>query len=60
MGKLKVTQTGSTIGRPQNQRVIIRTLGLGKLNRTVELPDNPCVRGMVKKVLHLVRVEEVS
>jgi len=59
-GKLRVTQTGSVIGRPEKQRVIIRTLGLGKMNRTVELPDNPCVRGMVKKVIHLVRVEEVS
>ena len=59
-GKLRVTQVGSTIGRPEKQRVIIRTLGLGKMHRTVELPDNPCVRGMVKKVIHLLKVEEVS
>lgn len=59
-GKLRVTQTGSTIGRPKKQSVIIRTLGLGKMHRTVELPDNPCVRGMVKKVIHLLKVEEVS
>jgi len=58
--KLKITQTGSGIGRPEKQRVILRTLGLTKMHKTVVLPDNPCVRGMVKKVIHLVRVEEVS
>jgi large subunit ribosomal protein L30 len=59
-GKLRITQTGSGIGRPKKYSVILRTLGLGKLHRTVELPDNPCVRGMVKKVIHLVKVEEVA
>ncbi len=59
-GKLKITQTGSGIGRPQNQRVVLKSLGLNKMHKTVVLPDNPCVRGMVKKVIHLVRVEEVS
>jgi len=59
-GKLKITQTGSGIGRPSKQKVILKTLGLGKMHRTVELPDNPSVRGMVKKVMHLVKVEEVS
>ncbi len=58
--KLKITQTGSWIGRPQKQRVIMKTLGLGKMHKTVVLPDNPCVRGMVKKVIHMVQVEEVS
>jgi large subunit ribosomal protein L30 len=58
--KLRITQTGSGIGRPEKFRVILRTLGLGKMHRTVELPDNPCVRGMVKKVIHLVKVEEVA
>jgi len=59
-GKLKITQVHSGISRPKKQQVILKTLGLGKLNRTVELPDNPCVRGMVKKVIHLLKVEEVS
>jgi large subunit ribosomal protein L30 len=58
-GKLRITQTGSGLGRPPKQRVILRTLGLGKMHRTVELPNNPAVRGMVKKVIHLVKVEEV-
>ncbi|NLH48627.1 MAG: 50S ribosomal protein L30 [Myxococcales bacterium] len=59
-GKLRITQTGSGIACPPKQRVILRTLGLGKMHRTVELPDNPCVRGMVKKIIHLLKVEEVS
>lgn len=59
-GKLLVTQIGSGIGRPKNQRVILRTLGLGKMHRTVEMPDNPCVRGMIKKIIHLLKVVEVS
>lgn len=59
-GKLRIKQTGSGIGRPHQQRVILRTLGLGRMHKTVELPDNPCVRGMVKKVIHLVQVEEES
>jgi len=59
-GKLRVTQIHSGIGRPEKQRVILRTLGLGKMNRTVELPNNPSVRGMVKKIIHLLKVEEVA
>jgi large subunit ribosomal protein L30 len=59
-GRLRITQIGSGIGRPQKQRVILKTLGLGKMHRTVEMPDNPCVRGMVKKIIHLLKVEEVS
>jgi len=58
--KLKVTQVGSTIGRPQKQRATIRELGLGKLHKTVVLDDTPAFRGMIKKVLHLVTVEVVD
>ena len=57
---LRVTQVRSGIGRPQNQRVILRTLGLGKMHRTVEHIDSPTIRGMIKKVIHLVAVEEVN
>jgi large subunit ribosomal protein L30 len=48
------------VGRPQNQRVILRTLGLRKMHQTVEHKDTPMIRGMIKKVIHLVTVEEVS
>ena len=54
---LKVTQTGSPIGRPKDQRATLVGLGLNKMNRTRELEDTPAVRGMIAKVRHLVRVE---
>lgn len=54
---IKVTQTGSAIGRPKNQRATLVGLGLNKMHKTRELEDTPAVRGMVKKVSHLVRVD---
>ncbi|MCH2546825.1 MAG: 50S ribosomal protein L30 [Alphaproteobacteria bacterium] len=57
-GKIKVTQTGSPIGRPAKQRATLRGLGLNKLRRSSELEDTPAVRGMIKTVHHLVQVEE--
>lgn len=57
-GKIKVTQTGSPIGRPADQRQTLMGLGLNKLHRTSELEDTPAVRGMINKVSHLIRVEE--
>jgi len=58
--KLKITLVKSFIGRPQKQRQILRGMGLGKLNRTVLLEDTPEIRGMIKKVNHLVFMEEVK
>ena len=59
MGKmLKIKKVKSEIGRPEKQRKILKGMGLVKLNRTVTLPDTPQVRGMIKKVIHLVSVEE--
>jgi len=57
---VKVTQTGSPIGRPKEQRATLKGLGLNKMNRTRELEDTPAVRGMINKVSHLVRVEEAG
>lgn len=57
-GKISVTQIGSPIGRPERQRATLVGLGLNKLHRTRELEDTPAVRGMLKKVHHLVKVEE--
>ena len=54
---VKVTQTGSPIGRPKDQRATLIGLKLNKMNRTSELEDTPAVRGMIDKVSHLVRVE---
>jgi large subunit ribosomal protein L30 len=56
--KIKVTQTGSPIGRTDDQRATLIGLGLNKLHRSRELVDTPEVRGMINKVQHLVRVEE--
>ena len=55
-----VTQTGSPIGRPKDQRETLKGLGLNKMHRTRELEDTPSVRGMINKVAHLVRVVEAS
>ena len=57
--KLKVTLVKSTIGAIPKHRKTVAALGLTKMHKTVELPDNPAVRGMVKQVCHLVKVEEV-
>ncbi len=58
--KLRITLKRSTIGRPPDQRATVRALGLRKLHQTVEKPNIPSIRGMVKKVIHLVEVEEVN
>ncbi len=54
---LKVTQIRSGIGRPSDQRLTLRGLGLTRMNRTVILNDTAAIRGMIRKVQHLVRVE---
>jgi large subunit ribosomal protein L30 len=58
--KLVITWTKSAIGYSQRQKDTIRGLGLLRLNQTVERPDTPEFRGMVAKVRHLVKVEEVA
>jgi large subunit ribosomal protein L30 len=58
--KLKVTQVRSGIGRPQDQRKTLKGLGLTKLNRAVVLNDTHPIRGMIRKVSHLVKVEPVE
>jgi large subunit ribosomal protein L30 len=56
--KIKVTLVKSMIGRPQKHRMVLRGLGLNKLNRTVEVDDTPSIRGMINKVSHLLKAEE--
>lgn len=55
---IKVTQIASPIGKPKDQRATLVGLGLNKLNKVSVLEDTPSVRGMIKKVQHLVKVEE--
>ena len=56
-GKLKVTQIRSGIGRPQDQRLTLRGLGLTRMHKSVVLNDTAPIRGMIRKVQHLVAVE---
>jgi large subunit ribosomal protein L30 len=58
-GVLRITLVRSTIGRPADQGRTVASLGLRKLNATVERPNNRSIRGMVTKIRHLVRVEEL-
>ncbi len=58
MAKVIITQTRSTIDRPERQKRTIQALGLGKINRSVELELTPQISGMIVKVNHLVSVKE--
>lgn len=59
-GTVKVTLVNSGLGRKKNQRETLIGLGLNRMHRTRELEDTPSVRGMIRTVSHLVRVEERS
>ena len=59
-GELRVTLVRSLIGYPENQRVTARGLGLRKINSSVVRPDNPEIRGMINKIIHVVKVEVIS
>ena len=59
MTDLKITLVRSCIGRSQKQRDNVRALGLRKLNSSVIRKDTPSIRGMINKVSHLLKVEEV-
>jgi large subunit ribosomal protein L30 len=60
MAKLKVTQVRSTNERPQDQRQTVRALGLRRIRHSVVHEDTPQIRGMVRKVNHLVDMEEID
>lgn len=59
-GKLRVEQTGSAIGRKDYQALCLKGLGLGKLHRVKEVEDTPSVRGLIRRVSHLVKVEDIK
>ncbi|KPK99920.1 MAG: 50S ribosomal protein L30 [candidate division Zixibacteria bacterium SM23_73_3] len=58
-GKLKITQVKSAIGYAKKQKQMVRALGIKKLYQSVEQKDTPQLRGMIEKVKHLLKVEEV-
>jgi large subunit ribosomal protein L30 len=60
MARLKVTQVRSVIDRPKDQKATVRALGLHRINDSVLQEDRPDIRGMIEKISHLVRVEEVK
>ena len=60
MGKIKVTQVRSIIDRPVRQKRTIEALGLGRPNWTKIHNDSPQIRGMIRKITHLVKVEEIK
>jgi large subunit ribosomal protein L30 len=60
MARLKVTQVRSVVDRPRDQKATVRALGLHRIRDSVLKEDRPEIRGMIAKVSHLVRVEEVE
>lgn len=56
--KLKITQIKSGIGYPRRTKDTLKALGITRMHQTVEKPDNPAVRGMIRRVRHLVEVEQ--
>ncbi|MEM1030182.1 MAG: 50S ribosomal protein L30 [Myxococcota bacterium] len=58
--ELRVTQTRSQIGSPEKIRKVLKGLGLGRIGKTVTVANTPSFRGQIKKVIHLVRVEELG
>ena len=58
-GKLKITLVKSTIGAIPKHRQTVEAIGLRKLNKTVEMPDNAATRGQIQQIRHLVKVEEI-
>ncbi|PRY82416.1 50S ribosomal protein L30 [Alkalibacterium olivapovliticus] len=59
MANLEITLKRSLIGRPQKQHLVVKSLGLGKINSSVVRPDNDAVRGAIRHIAHLVDVKEV-
>jgi large subunit ribosomal protein L30 len=60
MAKVRVTQIRSALGRKPGQKETLTGLGLNKVRATRELEDTPSARGMIRKVAHLIKVEELS
>ena len=59
MGKVKITQIRSVIDRSQRQKDTMRALGLRKINHSIEKESNPQIMGMIEKVKHLIKIEQV-
>ncbi len=60
MEKVKVTQVRSSIDRPKRQKATLVALGLGKISKSKEHTLSPQIKGMINKVSHLIKVEEIN
>jgi len=60
MAKLRITQIKSAIRRNKKQKATIKALGIRRMHHTVEHDDTPVIRGMIRRVTHLVKVEEIK
>lgn len=60
MAKIKVTQVKSQIDRSKNQKLVLESLGLGKISKSVVHDDSPAILGMIRKVSHLVKIEKTE
>ena len=60
MDKIRITQVKSIIGRPERQKRTMLAIGLKKMNQTIQHESTPQVLGMIKKVAHLLKIEEVK
>jgi large subunit ribosomal protein L30 len=60
MAKIKITQTGSPIGRKPGQKDTLKALGLNKMGRSNVVEDTPSIRGMVDKVAHMLKIEAAN
>ncbi|MBI5958222.1 MAG: 50S ribosomal protein L30 [Chloroflexi bacterium] len=58
--KLRITLVKSAIGYPKRQKLTVKSLGLGRMNSTIVHDDTPPIRGMIHKIIHLVKVEEID
>ena len=59
MAKLRITKIKSVINRPENQKRTMVALGLHKMNQSKEIEDTPMLKGMIQKVEHLLKIEEI-
>ncbi len=59
-GKIRVTLIRSMIGRPEKHRKVLRSMGLTRMHKTIEMEDTPSLRGKIHKVMHLVKTEEIT
>ena len=55
----KITQVKSTIKRPKNQKITMKTIGLGKINKVIKIKKNHKIIGIIKKIKHLIKIEEI-